>query len=40
MKFDETIIITLFLNLGNQATRARRSIGTNKNHVIQKEFFP
>jgi len=39
-KFDDTIIITLFLNHGNQATCARRSISTNKNRAIQKEFFP
>ena len=39
-KFDDTIIIMLFLNPGNQATCARRSTGTDKNCAIQKEFFP
>jgi len=39
-KFDDTIIITLFLNLGKQATCTRRSTGTDKNCAIQKEFFP
>ena len=33
-KFDDTIIITLFLDLGNQATCARRSTNTYKNRAI------
>jgi len=38
-KFDDTIIITLFLNLGNQATCARRSTGTDKNRAIPKRVL-